>query len=77
MWATRGWESSKDVDIIDAPRSTGSILKPLLYAGMLLMGAVTQYASCRYPNADCGLHASNFNLTFDGAVPAHRALSDR
>jgi penicillin-binding protein 1C len=30
-----GWESSKDVDIIDAPRSTGSILKPLLYAGML------------------------------------------
>jgi hypothetical protein len=49
-----GWESSKDVDIIDAP-STGSILKPLLYAGMLLE-AVTQYASCRYPNADCGLH---------------------
>ncbi|HAA01237.1 MAG TPA: penicillin-binding protein 1C, partial [Flavobacteriales bacterium] len=34
-------EHGSDVDIITAPRSSGSILKPLLYAGMLNDGLIT------------------------------------
>ena len=34
-------EHGKDVDIITAPRSTGSIFKPFLYAGMLASGEIT------------------------------------
>ncbi len=66
----------KDVDIIDKPRSTGSILKPFLYAAMLDAGDIlpntlvadvpTQYGS---------YNPENYNQTFDGAVPAGRALS--
>jgi hypothetical protein len=63
------------MSIIDAPRSTGSILKPLLYAGMLDDGSCYRCASSRYPNADCGLYTSNFNLTFDGVRSAHRACA--
>lgn len=66
----------KDVDIIDKPRSTGSILKPFLYAAMLDAGDMlpntlvadvpTQYGSYNPENYDKG---------YDGAVPASRALS--
>lgn len=69
-------DHQKDVDIIDAPRSTGSILKPLLYAGMLDDGELlpnTLIADT--PTQISGYTPQNFNLTFDGAVPAHRALS--
>ena len=63
------------VDLITAPRSTGSILKPFLYAAMLDQGDVL-------PNmliADIPLQIrnfapKNFSRTYDGAVPAHRAL---
>jgi penicillin-binding protein 1C len=69
-------DHQKDVDIIDAPRSTGSILKPFLYAGMLDDGELlpnTLIADT--PTQISGYTPQNFNLTFDGAVPAHRALS--
>jgi penicillin-binding protein 1C len=66
----------KDVDIIDAPRSTGSILKPLLYAGMLDDGELLPNTLVAdIPTQISGYTPQNFNLTFDGAVPAHRALS--
>jgi penicillin-binding protein 1C len=66
----------KDVDIIDAPRSTGSILKPLLYAGMLDDGELLPNTLVAdVPTQIAGYTPQNFNLTFDGAVPAHRALS--
>ncbi|MDR2888005.1 MAG: penicillin-binding protein 1C [Bacteroidales bacterium] len=63
------------VDIITAPRSTGSILKPFLYAAMLGQGELL-------PNMlvpDVPLQIQNFaprnySNTYDGAVPAHRAL---
>jgi penicillin-binding protein 1C len=63
------------VDVITAPRSTGSILKPFLYATMLDRGELL-------PNmlvADIPLQIrnfapKNFNRGYDGAVPAHRAL---
>ncbi|SFB11766.1 penicillin-binding protein 1C [Flavobacterium swingsii] len=66
----------KDVDIIDAPRSTGSILKPLLYAAMLDEGEILPNTLIAdIPTQISGYTPQNFNLTFDGAVPAHRALS--
>lgn len=66
----------KDVDIIGAPRSTGSILKPLLYASMLDEGALLPNTLIAdVPTQISGYTPENFNLTFDGAVPAHRALA--
>ncbi|TGD58408.1 penicillin-binding protein 1C [Flavobacterium humi] len=66
----------KDVDIIGAPRSTGSILKPLLYAAMLDNGEILPNTLVAdIPTQISGYTPQNFNLTFDGAVPAHRALS--
>ena len=69
-------DHQKDVDIIDAPRSTGSILKPLLYAAMLDDGELLPNTLVAdIPTQISGYTPQNFNLTFDGAVPAHRALS--
>ncbi|MGK4566240.1 penicillin-binding protein 1C [Flavobacterium sp. 3HN19-14] len=66
----------KDVDIIGAPRSTGSILKPLLYAAMLDEGELLPNTLVPdVPTQISGYTPENYNLTFDGAVPAHRALS--
>jgi len=66
----------KDVDIISAPRSTGSILKPLLYAAMLDEGQLLPNTLIAdVPTQISGYKPENFNLTFDGAVPAHRALA--
>lgn len=69
-------QHQKDVDIINAPRSTGSILKPLLYAAMLDDGELLpNMLVADIPTQISGYAPQNFNLTFDGAVPAHRALS--
>lgn len=69
-------EHDKDVDIIGAPRSTGSILKPLLYASMLDDGEILPNTLVPdIPTQISGYTPENFNLTFDGAVPAQRALS--
>lgn len=66
----------KDVDIISAPRSTGSILKPLLYAGMLNDGKILPNTLVAdVPTQIAGYSPENFNRTYDGAVPAHLALS--
>lgn len=69
-------DHQKDVDIIGAPRSTGSILKPLLYASMLDDGdLLPNTLVADVPTQISGYAPQNFNLTFDGAVPAHRALA--
>ncbi|SCY76877.1 penicillin-binding protein 1C [Flavobacterium caeni] len=69
-------DHQKDVDIITAPRSTGSILKPLLYAAMLDEGQLLPNTLVAdVPTQISGYKPENFNLTFDGAVPAHRALA--
>ncbi len=69
-------DHDKDVDIISAPRSTGSILKPLLYASMLDDGEILPNTLVAdIPTQISGYAPENFNLTFDGAVPAQRALS--
>lgn len=66
----------KDVDIITAPRSTGSILKPFLYASMLDDGELLPNTLIPdIPTQISGYSPQNYNLTHDGAVPASRALS--
>jgi len=66
----------KDVDIIDKPRSTGSILKPFLYAAMLDAGEILPNTLVAdVPTQIANYNPKNFNLEYDGAVPASRALS--
>jgi penicillin-binding protein 1C len=66
----------KDVDIITKPRSTGSILKPFLYASMLDAGELLPNTLVPdIPTQIAGYSPKNSELTYDGAVPAQRALS--
>ena len=66
----------KDVDIIDKPRSTGSILKPFLYAAMLDSGDILPNTLVADIPTEFGTYVpENFNKEFDGAVPASRALA--
>lgn len=66
----------KDVDIITAPRSTGSVLKPFLYASMLDSGELLpDMLIADVPTQIAGYAPQNFELTYDGAVPASQALS--
>ncbi len=66
----------KDVDIIDKPRSTGSILKPFLYAAMLDAGDMLPNTLVSdVPSQFGSYNPENYNKTYDGAVPASRALS--
>jgi penicillin-binding protein 1C len=69
-------ERGHQVDIIRSLRSTGSILKPLLYAGLLTAGEMLPEAllpdvPVRYP----GFAPKNFDGSFAGAVPASMALA--
>ena len=69
-------DHDKDVDVISAPRSTGSILKPLLFASMLDEGEILPNTLVAdIPTQISGYTPENFNHSFDGAVPAQRALS--
>jgi penicillin-binding protein 1C len=65
-----------NVDVISAPRSPGSTLKPLLYAAMLHDGYLLPNTLMPdIPTQIAGYHPENFDLGYDGAVPASRALS--
>ena len=65
-----------NVDVISAPRSPGSTLKPLLYAAMLHDGYILPNTLMPdIPTQIAGYHPENFDLGYDGAVPASRALS--
>lgn len=69
-------EYESDVDVITAPRSTGSILKPFLFAGMLNDGELLSGTLIPdIPTQIAGYAPQNYNQTFDGAVPAKRALA--
>ena len=63
-------------DMIRAPRSTGSILKPLLYAaaiddGQILLNTLIPDIPSYFKN----YHPQNFDRVFEGSVPASQALS--
>lgn len=69
-------EYDGDVDVINAPRSTGSILKPFLFASMLNDGELLSTTLIPdIPTQIAGYVPQNYNVTFDGAVPAKRALA--
>ena len=66
----------KDVDIINKPRSTGSILKPFLYTAMLDAGDILPNTLVADVPTQFGRYnPENYNKTYDGAVAASRALS--
>ncbi|WP_299394505.1 penicillin-binding protein 1C [uncultured Gelidibacter sp.] len=66
----------KDVDVIDKPRSTGSILKPFLYAAMLDAGDILPNTLVAdVPTQFGSYNPENFDKQYDGAVSASRALS--
>jgi penicillin-binding protein 1C len=65
-----------EVDLIRAPRSSGSILKPLLYASMLDEGSLLPHMLIPdVPVQIKDFTPKNFDFTYDGAVPAHKALA--
>lgn len=66
----------KDVDVISKPRSTGSILKPFLYAAMLDAGdLLPNMLVADVPTQIANYKPENFNKKFSGAVSASNALS--
>ncbi len=70
-----GQSHGNDVDIITAPRSTGSILKPFLYAAMLDEGKILPKTLVPdVPTIINGFSPKNFSKDYDGAVSADNAL---
>jgi penicillin-binding protein 1C len=64
------------VDVLSSKRSPGSTLKPLLYASLLSEGKMLpQQLVPDIPTQVNGYAPENFDLGYDGAVPANRALS--
>ena len=67
---------NEHVDVIQAPRSTGSILKPFLYAALLDEGRLLpNMLQPDVPTIINGFAPKNFSRQYDGAVPAHKALT--
>jgi penicillin-binding protein 1C len=63
------------VDVVVAPRSTGSILKPFLYAAMLDEGKILPGTLLPdIPTIINGFAPQNFSREYDGAVHANKAL---
>ncbi len=70
-----GREHGEMVDVVNAPRSTGSILKPFLFAAMMDEGkALPQTLMPDVPIVINGFSPKNFSKEYDGAVPADKAL---
>jgi penicillin-binding protein 1C len=69
-------DSSNQVDIIQSERSTGSILKPFLYCAVLQEGEILPRTLLPdIPININGFSPQNFNLQYEGAVPASEAVS--
>jgi penicillin-binding protein 1C len=69
-------EHGEEVDIVRSLRSTGSILKPFLYAGMqnsgdILPNTLIADVPTRFP----GFSPKNFDQSYNGAIAASYALS--
>jgi penicillin-binding protein 1C len=70
-----GRDNQDQVDVITARRSTGSILKPILFAAMLNDGKILPKTLLPdIPTSINGFTPKNFSHGFDGAVPANVAL---
>lgn len=74
--ATAGTEHGNSVDCASAPRSTGSILKPFLFAKCLEDGLITPAMLIPdIPTQYGGYSPKNFARQYDGAVAADKALA--
>src|SRR6185312_15508988 len=74
------WSAHNDVglavDIVQRPRSTGSVLKPFLYAAMLDSGQLLPHMLVAdIPTQYSGYSPENFDHLYRGAVPADTALA--
>ena len=68
-------EHSPMVDVIRQPRSSGSLLKPILYAALINAGEILPNTLVPdIPITIGNFTPKNFNQEYDGAVPAEEAL---
>ena len=71
-----GATAAEAVDVIQAPRSTGSLLKPFLHTAMLDAGELMpDQLVADIPTRFAGFAPRNFDHQFNGAVPAGTALA--
>jgi len=75
-----GYDTQPDrgyaIDLLNRPRSTGSVLKPLLYALMLQDGAILPTTLVPdLPTHIDGYNPENYDRKYRGAVPAKIALA--
>ncbi len=76
QWPPGPDEHGEHVDVVPAPRSTGSVLKPFLYASMLEAGEVLPAQLIPdVPTHIGSFHPENFDRAYAGAVPAAQALA--
>lgn len=69
-------EHSPAVDIVTAPRSPGSLLKPMLYGLALQSGTTLPRALLPdVPSSFRDFRPANFDEAYDGAVPANEVLA--
>ncbi|MFZ1693201.1 MAG: penicillin-binding protein 1C [Flavobacteriales bacterium] len=69
-------ERHGEVDLIRAPRSTGSLLKPFLHAAMLQAGErMPDQLVADLPTSIDGFSPRNYDGRYTGAVPASAALA--
>jgi penicillin-binding protein 1C len=74
--ASKSKQHGQAIDLIRRPRSTGSILKPFLFAGMLQNGEILPSTLVSdIPSQYYGYVPQNFDRKYRGAVPAGRALA--
>lgn len=71
-----GGSEAPVVNCLTAPRSSGSILKPLLYGYALDRGEISPNSLLSdVPTHLSGFAPRNFDQRYDGVVPAHEALA--
>ena len=67
---------NEHVDMVHARRSSGSLLKPFLFAAMLDAGMILpDQLLIDIPTKIAGYTPQNSNYTYSGAIPARKALS--
>jgi len=74
---TRGLSlRGSEVDMVPARRSSGSTLKPLLYAAMLQEGSIWSQTIIKdTPYSHNDFSPQNYSRSFEGAVPASEVIS--
>jgi len=69
-------ELESHVDVITAPRSPGSLLKPILYAAMMSEGNILPHSLLPdIPTQIGGYMPQNFDMQYDGAVTASSSVT--